>query len=203
SMTRAIRAMEVTLANAPRFVRPEMSPADAGSGVPSLAFDARSASRPNMPVAPLMAPPADGRLRIVVAAFTNATGRRDVSALARSAASELREAIPADRFEVVPADVTERATRTLPDKMSVGWALRADYVVSGWVIARGDSVAMVTMLTDVRTGRFTRATEGVTTAEAGTAKPVDAAKKQMSAWLDTAATLAARRRAPETVRREH
>jgi len=62
---------------------------------------------------------------------------------------------------------------------------------------------MVTMLTDVRTGRFTRATEGVTTAEAGTAKPVDAAKKQMSAWLDTAATLAARRRAPETVRREH
>ncbi|MCZ8205102.1 serine/threonine-protein kinase [Gemmatimonas sp.] len=198
SMTRAIREMEVTLASAPRFVRPEMPPADAGSGGRSLVFDARSASRPNMPVAPLMAPPADGRLRVVVAAFTNATGKREVSALARSAASELREAIPADRFEVVPADLTERATRTLPDKMSVGWALRADYVVSGWLIARGDSVAMVTMLTDVRSGRFTRALETVTTADATS---MEQARKQMSVWLDTAATIAARRRTAETVRR--
>jgi hypothetical protein len=82
--------------------------------------------------------------------------------------------------------------------MSVGWALRADYVVSGWLIARGDSVAMVTMLTDVRSGRFTRALETVTTADATS---MEQARKQMSVWLDTAATIAARRRAPETVRR--
>ncbi|NCW45423.1 MAG: hypothetical protein EBV77_08110, partial [Gemmatimonadaceae bacterium] len=132
---------------------------------------------------------------------TNATGRTEVGSLAREAASQLRDAIPGDRFDVVPADVTERATRSLPDKMSVGWALRADYVVSGWVIARGDSLSMVTMLTDVRTGRFTRATESVTTTTAGIAKPVDVAKRQMSVWLDTVATIAARRRASENVRR--
>jgi hypothetical protein len=86
--------------------------------------------------------------------------------------------------------------------MSVGWALRADYVVSGWLIARGDSLSVVTMLTDVRTGRFTRATETMTTVAAlATAPTLDNAKRQMSAWLDTAATIAARRRASENARR--
>ena len=205
SMSRAIKEMETALQKAPRFVRPPEPTIVPATGtridIRREGFDARTAPRPTTFVAPLMAPPNDDRVRIVVTSFTNATGRRDVSGLARDAASQLRDGIPTDRFDVVSADVTERATRSLPDKMSVGWALRADYVVSGWVIARGDSLSMVTMLTDVRTGRFTRATESATTAEAGTAKPVDAAKKQMSAWLDTVATMAARRRNAESTRR--
>lgn len=209
SMSRAIREMETALQKAPRFVRPpdpspDTSPAARTGtrvGLRRDGFDARTPSRPTTFVAPLLAPPSDDRVRVVVTTFTNATGRTEVGSLAREAASQLRDAIPGDRFDVVPADVTERATRSLPDKMSVGWALRADYVVSGWVIARGDSLSMVTMLTDVRTGRFTRATESVTTTTAGIAKPVDVAKRQMSVWLDTVATIAARRRASENVRR--
>jgi eukaryotic-like serine/threonine-protein kinase len=213
SMSRAIRQMETTLSNAPRFMRPAPPPdartgsgTGGGGGAPggegrTESFDARSAPRPNMLVAPLMAPPTDGRPRVVVATFTNATGRRDIGRLLHDAAAQLRDIIPTDRFDVVPADVTERATRTLPDKMSVGWALRADYVVSGWVIARGDSLAMVTMLTDVRTGRFTRAIEAMTSVQDASGNPVAEAKKQLSAWLDTAATLSARRRTAETVRR--
>ncbi len=202
SMSRAIKHMDSTLANTPRFVRmvPPSDPrTDPRVEIRRDGFDARTAPRAPVSVTPLLAPPGDARLRVVVANFTNATGRRDLNGVARDAATQLRESIPADRFDVVSTEVTEKATRSLPDKMSVGWALRADFVVSGWMMTRGDSVAMVTMLTDVRTGRFTRATESVVTG--GATPGVETAQKQMRAWLDTAATLAARRRTAETARR--
>lgn len=205
SMSRAIKEMETVLQQAPRFVRPTPPNVEPTSGsrmdTRREGFDARTAPRATSFVAPLLAPPTDNRLRVVVTAFTNATGKRELGAIARDAASQLRDGIPSDRFEVVPADMTERATRSLPDMMAVGWSLRADFVVSGWLVARGDSVSMMTTLTDVRTGRFTRALESVTTAEAGAAKPVEVARKQVSAWLDTAANIAARRRALENARR--
>ncbi|WP_396205826.1 serine/threonine-protein kinase [Gemmatimonas sp.] len=206
SMSRAIKEMETAMQRAPQFVRPpELSPAP-GTATRVEArrdgFDARTAPKATAFMTPLLAPPSDDRIRVVVTTFTNATGRREIGVIARDAATQLRSAVPADRFDVVSADVTERATRSLPDKMSVGWALRADFVVSGWVIARGDSLSMVTMLTDVRTGRFQRATESVTAPDVASTKPaLENARKQMGAWLDTAATLAARRRAADTVRR--
>jgi len=205
SMSRAIKEMETVLQAAPRFVRPSPLNVEVNAGtrvdIRREGFDARTAPRPTSFVAPLMAPPSDNRLRVVVTSFTNATGKRELGGIARDAASQLRDGIPGDRFDVVPADMTERATRTLPDMMAVGWSLRADFVVSGWVVARGDSVSLMTTLTDVRTGRFTRAVESVTTAEAGATKPVELARKQVSAWLDTAASIAARRRAADNARR--
>ena len=187
SMARAIRHMDSALANAPQVVRLSQAP------------DTRAAARPPTFVTPLLAPPSDARLRVVVASFTNATGRRELNRLARDAATQLRAALSAERFDVVSTEVTASALRALPDRMSVGWALRADFVVSGWMMQRGDSVAMVTMLTDVRTGRYSRATEHVVAA--GATLPVDQAEKQMRVWLDTAAAIAARRRAAEAARR--
>ncbi|MFN5583068.1 MAG: hypothetical protein ACK5BA_11245, partial [Gemmatimonas sp.] len=187
SMARAIRHMDSALANAPQVVRLSQAP------------DTRAAARPPTFVTPLLAPPSDARLRVVVASFTNATGRRELNRLARDAATQLRASLSAERFDVVSTEVTASALRALPDRMSVGWALRADFVVSGWMMQRGDSVAMVTMLTDVRTGRYSRATEHVVAA--GATLPVDQAEKQMRVWLDTAAAIAARRRAAEAARR--
>jgi len=206
SMARAIKEMETAMQRVPQFVRPPELSAASGTATPMDVrrdgFDARTAPKPTTFMAPLMAPPSDDRIRVVVTTFTNATGRREIGVIARDAATQLRNAVPADRFDVVSADVTERATRALPDKMSVGWALRADFVVSGWLIARGDSLSMVTMLTDVRTGRFQRATESVTAADVASTKPaVEMARKQIGTWLDTAATIAARRRAADTSRR--
>jgi serine/threonine-protein kinase len=206
SMSRAIKEMETAMQRAPQFVRPPEQAAVSGTATPSDVrrdgFDARTAPKATTFMAPLLAPPSNDRIRVVVTTFTNATGRREIGAIARDAATQLRNAVPSDRFDVVSADVTERATRSLPDKMSVGWALRADFVVSGWLIARGDSLSMVTMLTDVRTGRFQRATESVTAADVASTKPaVEIARKQIGAWLDTAATIAARRRAADTSRR--
>jgi len=206
SMSRAIKEMETVMQRAPQYVRPPELSAASGTATQSDVrrdgFDARTAPKATAFMTPLLAPPSDDRIRVVVTTFTNATGRREIGVIARDAATQLRSAVPSDRFDVVSADVTERATRSLPDKMSVGWALRADFVVSGWLIARGDSLSMVTMLTDVRTGRFQRATESVTTADAASTKPaVEIARKQIGAWLDTAATIAARRRAADTSRR--
>lgn len=176
SMTRALQHMDSALARAPRQVRVDMPRA------------------PQM-ITPLLAPPGDARLRIVVTNYTNTTGKREFSGAARDMAHEVRGAIAGDRFDVVSDKLTDRALRSLPDRMAAGWALRADYVVSGMLMLRGDSLAVVTMLTDVRSGRFSKAAEtAVPLAEPSRA--FEPARQQVTAWLDTAAMIAARRGTP-------
>lgn len=175
SMARAMRHLDSAMAASPRSFR--FTP-----------------TRPVAPstVMPLMAPPRDARLRVVVTPYTNSTGSGKYSSMSRGLADELRSGISAERFDVVPEDMVEKALRSLPDRMSVGWALRADYVVSGVLAARGDTLLLITMLTDVRTGRFSKGTEEVFSATEP-AKAMEMARRQVTAWLDTAATMAARR----------
>lgn len=176
SMARALRHVDSAMAASPRSFR----------------FTApQPAASPGM-VMPLMAPPRDARLRVVVMPYTNSTGSGKYSSVSRGLASELRAGISAERFDVVPEEMVGKALRSLPDRMSVGWALRADYVVSGVLAARGDTLLLITMLTDVRTGRFSKGAEEVMSASEPT-KAVEMARRQVSAWLDTAATMAARR----------
>jgi len=143
-------------------------------------------------ITPLLAPPTDGRLRVVVTAYTNATGKRDFSGTTRDVANAVRSALPADRFDVVPIEITERASRSMTDRMSIGWGLRADYVVSGLVSTRGDSLVLTTILTDVRNGRFSRVTES-STPVSDPRRAFQPAVVQVTAWLDTARVIAARR----------
>ncbi len=150
------------------------------------------APRSSTRITPLLAPATDGRLRVVVAAYTNATGKRDFSGTTRDAANAVRSALPADRFDVVPSDITERASRSMTDRMSIGWGLRADYVVSGLVSTRGDSLVLLTILTDVRNGRFSRVTES-TTPVSDPQRAFQPAVVQVTAWLDTAKLIAERR----------
>ncbi len=142
---------------------------------------------PRAPVAltPMMAPPTDGRVRVVVTNYSNATGKREFMAITREVAHRVRAALPTDKYEVVTDEITDRATRNMPDRMSVGWGLRADYVVSGMISTRGDSVVVLTIFTDVRDGRFTRMSESLApVADAKRAFPVAAG--QVNAWLDSA-----------------
>lgn len=173
SMSRALLHMDSALSRVPRMV-----PIDPPRGGPGFT--------------PMMAPPTDARLRIVVTDFNNTTGRRDLAPVAREVSRQLRDAIADDRFDVVNRDITERATRIASDRMTVGWSLRADYVVSGVIAMRGDSTVLVTLLTDVRTGRYSRAFESVAPAN-DLHRSFDAAQRQVVAWLDTAATAGARR----------
>jgi len=174
SMSHALRQMDVALTrNIPRMVQIEPG-------------------RPLQGFAPLMAPPTDGRLRIVVTDYNNTTSHRELGGFTRDIARQLREGIGSERFDVVSANFTERATRMTPDRMAVGWALRADYVVSGIITMRADSAVLLTLLTDVRGGRYSRAFESAAPVN-DLRRTIEPAQRQVQAWLDSAATISQRR----------
>jgi eukaryotic-like serine/threonine-protein kinase len=210
SMSKALHTMDSVLGGRSRVIRfgpngpqpPQGTPA-----TPNTAGSARggttSRSGPVDPdprlmtlaaITPLLAPPSDGRPRIAVVSYLNTTGKREYGGATRDIAQYLRSSIATDRFDVLSDEITDRASRTMPDRMSMGWGLRADYMLSGMVTTRNDSVVFLTQLIDVRMGRFSRVFE--TAAPSSDLKRAyEPSKAQLTAWLDTAATIAARRRA--------
>lgn len=183
SMWKAMRNMDSALAKIPRFVRIEGG-RPMGKGT----------------VVPLVSPNTDGRTRVVVSGFTDATRARELSGTSRDLANFIRSALPSDRFEIIDAETTERAARTAPDRMTVGWMLRSDFVVSGVLRERNDSLELHTLFTDVRGGHFSRA--AVTSAPMSEPKRVfDAALGHVTAWLDSARTREHRGPAPRPARR--
>lgn len=178
SMNRALQRMDSTLASLPRVTTSDRP-------------------RTTQSLTPLVAPPTDARLRLVIAPYTNASGRRGLApaalAMTQAMAQALRDGIAVNRFDVLSDSLTRLATRTLPDRMAIGWGLRADYVISGMISERTDSVVVLTTLTDVRSGRYSRLFESVAPA-ADMMRAVDPAQRQVRAWLDTAAAISARRR---------
>lgn len=150
-----------------------------------------SPQRPPEGIIPLIAPPTDGRTRVVVSNYSNATGKRELGVAGRDAATFLRSAMPADKYDVIDNETTDRASRGGADRLSIGWGLRADYVISGFVQQRGDSLVFMTMFTDVRGGRFTRVVE-TTAPTSDFKKAFDPAMAKVSMWLDSAKVLASR-----------
>lgn len=143
-------------------------------------------------VSPQMAPLTDGRARVVVLNFTNATGKPQLNGIGREAAHFLRAALPVEKFEVVDGETTERMSRGSMDASSVGFGFRADYVVSGVVTQRGDSLLLVTIFNDVRDGRYTRAFESVAPV-ADSRKVFDLSLVRFNSWLDSTKILRSRR----------
>ena len=142
-------------------------------------------------VMPLIAPPSDGRIRVAVSNFSNATGQRDYSSVGREMARYLRDKLSADRYDVVDNETTMRAASSTDDRMSLGWGLRADYVVSGLVSARGDSLVLMTIFTDVRGGRFSRVAES-TAPTTDPKRAFDPSVAHVNMWLDSAKTMSVR-----------
>ncbi len=159
----------------------------------TLPRDARTDAPRAAPVGivPLIAPPSDGRTRVVISNFTNATGKREFSGVGRDAAAFLRSALPADKYDVIDNAMTDRASRLGTDRLSLGWGLRADFVVTGVVSQRADSLVLMTIFTDVRSGRFSRAFE-TATSPTDAKRAFDPALVHVQAWLDSAKSLAAR-----------
>ncbi len=145
-------------------------------------------------VTPMLAPPSDGRTRVVISNFTNATGKRENSAIGRDIAQFLRAALASDQLEVVNNETTDRASRGLGDPTSLGWGLRADYVVNGMVTQRADSIVLITMFNDVRDGRFSRVTESTTSSRDPRAA-FEASLVKVHVWLDSVGLQRARRAA--------
>ena len=143
-------------------------------------------------ITPQLAPVRDGRARVVVSNFTNATGKREFSGVGREIAHFIRAALPVDKFDVVDNATTDRAAQGAGDPMSLGWGLRADFVVNGMVTQRGDSLLLLTMFNDVRDGRFARVSEAAAPAT-DTKGAFDVSLVRVNAWLDSAKVLRARR----------
>jgi serine/threonine-protein kinase len=180
SMTRALLHMDSAMRRLPQTARVDVP-------------------RAPITLTPMLAPPSDGRVRVVVTNYSNTTGKREFMGVTRDVAHQVRTALPTDQYDVVSDELTDRATRNMPDRMSVGWGLRADYVVSGMISTRGDSVVVLTIFTDVRDGRFTRMSEALApVADPKRAFPL--AATQVNAWLDTAT--ANRRRRPRGLQRD-
>jgi len=173
SMAIAFKRMDSTIANLPRTVRTE-APRGAPSGM-----------------VPIIAPPSDGRTRVVISTFTNSTGKREFGGIGRDAATFLRSSLPSDKYDVIDNETTDRAARNGTDRLSIGWGLRADYVVSGVVTQRGDSLTLVTIFTDVRGGRFSRA-QDLTAPSANAKLAFDPMLAQVNIWLDSAKTMTSR-----------
>ncbi|MEP6765803.1 MAG: serine/threonine-protein kinase [Gemmatimonadaceae bacterium] len=138
---------------------------------------------------PLIAPPTDGKPRLVVQGFENATGKRELGALGRTLSDSLRSALSTNNaISVVDEQTTMQAGRGGASFVTVGWSLRADFVVSGTYLLRGDSIALIAQFNDVRRGRFTRASES-TAPISDPMRALAIAQTRMSAWIDSARTM--------------
>ncbi|HJU65286.1 MAG TPA: serine/threonine-protein kinase [Gemmatimonadaceae bacterium] len=119
-------------------------------------FDWQSLER-GVVVRPILPPPSSGKLRVVVTELRNATGRPDLEGLGHAIADSLRRAMAArGQFETVDA----RVTSSVPsdgNRLAMGWALRADLVLSGVYTLRREGLVIQAQVTDVRQGRVTRA----------------------------------------------
>ena len=187
SMSHAMIRMDSALSRLPREIR-----VDVPRPPPTM-------------IAPLISPNTDGRIRVVVGHFSGADGKpggrgpsadgsRDVSRdVSREATSFFRDQLPQDGFEIVDEETTQRASRTSPDRMAMGWMLRADYMISGVIRQRGDSLSLLTIFTDVRGGRFSRVVETSGLA-ANPRAMLDVALKSVTGWLDSSRTRAPRTR---------
>lgn len=166
---------------------------DSAMAQASRIYRFESARPTGQAVTPMLAPPSDGRTRLVVSNFTNATAKREYSSLGSDIAHRLRAALSSEKVEVVDKETTDRASRGFGDPTSLGFGLRADYVVNGMITQRADSVVILTMFYDVRDGRFSRVTE-VASPPDRPLRTIEPALGQVTAWIDSANTLRARRR---------
>ena len=147
----------------------------------------RTAPASAVAVTPLLAPPTDGRVRVAVSNYENATGHREYALVGREIARFLRSALPADRFDVVADSTTDRAFRGT-DALAMGWGLRSNFVVSGVVSQRADSLVLLTIFTDVRGGRLSRVMESVVP-QSDAKRAFDPTMAKVNMWLDSARTM--------------
>jgi len=111
-------------------------------------------------VAPLIPPPTLGTRRLAILPYADRTNVSEYAALGTtlldSIGTMLRTA-RGGRLEIITADDSQRLLGDTPRRAtSAGFALRANYVLSGAYFLRNDSLVVITALTDVQGGSDTR-----------------------------------------------
>lgn len=111
-------------------------------------------------VAPLIPPPTPGTRRLAILSYTDRTNTPEFAALGTTlldSISVMLRGMRGGRLEIVTAEDSKRLLGDMPMRStSAGFALRANYVLSGGYFVRNDSLMVITVLTDVQGGTETR-----------------------------------------------
>ncbi len=163
----AAESMGASIGNSVRFEFRE-PPRPPGTRAPLAGMDSArvSGSQTNVSVSsivPLMAPPDPGTRRIALLPYRNNTRDTTLNALGNSLLASVDSSLRGSRrLEIVPASAAVKAFGPRPpNATAVGFALRANFVLSGVYFVRADSLHVVSVITDVQGGSGTKAKEFV------------------------------------------
>ncbi|MCC6242694.1 MAG: protein kinase [Gemmatimonadaceae bacterium] len=156
----------------------------------NMRFDMPRPTRTSL--TPMVAPPSDGRMRLVVANFLNESNRPELASLGHDLGTAVRKGISSGTYDVVSESATSRALRAFGDPLSMGFGMRADIIIDGMIAPRGDSLLVVTRFHDIREGRGPRVFSQMTTV-GESQRVVDGALKVVNEWLVNATAARARR----------
>jgi TolB-like protein len=111
-------------------------------------------------VAPLIPPPSPGTRRLAILPYTDRTNASEFATFGTTlldSISTMLRSTRGGRLEIITADDSKRLLGDTPMRStSAGFALRANYVLSGGYVVRNDSLMVITVLTDVQGGSETR-----------------------------------------------
>lgn len=116
---------------------------------------------------PLIEPPPPGTQRLAILALSNRTRDSSFDAFGLRVLDSVDAALQGSRgrLEIITPTTTSRllsnSTGSRPNTVAAGFAMRANFVLSGVYFVRNDSLVLLTQLTDVQGGSETRARESI------------------------------------------
>ncbi len=169
---------------------PPRPPVDVGTErAQTTADSARERRTSTVFVAPLIPPPPEGTRRLAILPFSDRTATAEyatVGAMLLDSIGASLRTVRGGRLEVIPADASRGLLGdTRLRATAAGFALRANYVLSGAYLVRNDSLVVVTSLTDVQGGAGTRYHQEAAALSESTAGVVPATATWVRARLDS------------------
>jgi hypothetical protein len=105
-------------------------------------------------VAPQLPPSPQGQSRVVVTDIVDGTPTQSLGAASRTFTDSLRARLSRETsLDIVDAERTRSIVTRIPNRAAAGWTLRADLMVTGHAIARGDGMVVQLLISDLRNGR--------------------------------------------------
>jgi len=140
-------------------------------------------------VAPLIPPPAPGTRRLAILPYADRTNTAEYAPLGATLLDSIGvmlRGMRGGRLEIITADDSKRLLGDTPMRSTAaGFALRANYVLSGAYVVRNDSLVVITVLTDVQGGTETRGHQEAVPRTASTDALVPATTTWVRARLDS------------------
>lgn len=110
-------------------------------------------------VAPRLPPSPAAQPRLVIADLADGTPDQNIGGVLRALSDSLRSRLDGETsLQVVDGAQTRAVTEHVPSHAAAGYTLRADLMVTGHAIRRGESLVVQALVSDLRSGRVFQAT---------------------------------------------